>query len=178
MFMLDCPLTEEPHRVSSSWALHWNTSYKMKIGGSVRTHAPEETNRATAALSQACSGNLETDPEHAREWLILDVDTPLLWIIRPDGHQTYSAQCLTGPPRGCSKKSKKWSRCSRHFLSVNLIHLLAFTSLAFTTPGALGLTFHDFDRVSRSPSSTCTASPPATASFRSLCLHLSGLSLG
>ena len=106
MFMLDCPLTEEPHRVSSSWALHWNTSYKMKIGGSVRTHAPEETNRATAALSQACSGNLETDPEHAREWLILDVDTPLLWIIRPDGHQTYSAQCLTGPPRGCSKKSK------------------------------------------------------------------------
>ena len=47
--------------------------------------------------------------------------------------------------------------------------LTGFLSLAFTTPGALGLTFHDFDRVSRSPSSTCTASPPAAASFRSLC---------
>ena len=71
------------------------------------------------------------------------------------------------------------SRCSRHLLSVNLIHLLAFSGLAFTAPGALGLTFmtpdtlgptfHDFDRVSRSPSSACTASPPAAASFRSLC---------
>ena len=37
------------------------------------------------------------------------------------------------------------------------------------TPGTLGPTFHDFDRVSRSPSSACTASPPAAASFRSLC---------
>ena len=61
------------------------------------------------------------------------------------------------------------SRCSRQFLSLNLTHLLAFSRLAFTTPGALGLTLHDFDRVSRSPSSTCTARPTTAASSRSLC---------
>ena len=67
MFTFDSPVTEEPHHVSSSWALHWNTSLKMKSRESVRRHAPEETNRATAALPQACSGNLETNPERARE---------------------------------------------------------------------------------------------------------------
>ena len=78
--MFDCPATEEPHHVSSSWALRWNTW----------SHVPEGTNRATAALPKACSGNLETNPERAREeprrapsatgpglqreWLILNVD--------------------------------------------------------------------------------------------------------
>ena len=61
-----------------------------KIGKSVRMHAPEKPNRATAALPQACSDNLETNPERGREeprgaphatgpglhgeWLILDAD--------------------------------------------------------------------------------------------------------
>ena len=60
------------------------------IGESGRRHAPEKANRATAALPQACSGNLETNPERAREeprralhatgpvvqrdWLFWDVD--------------------------------------------------------------------------------------------------------
>ena len=39
----------------------------MKIGESVRRHAPENPNRATPALPQACSGNLVTNPERARE---------------------------------------------------------------------------------------------------------------
>ena len=40
---------------------------KHKIGECVRRHASEKPNRATAALPQACSGNLETNPERARE---------------------------------------------------------------------------------------------------------------
>ena len=68
------------------------------------------------------------------------------------------------------------SRCSRHFLFSQLDPLAGFLRSrfldawrAFMTPGTLGLAFHGLDRVSRSPSSTCTASPPAAASFRSLC---------
>ena len=56
MFMFDCPVTEDPHHVSSSWALHWNTSLKKsgQVGGGTRHKKQTEG--------------------FQREWLILDVD--------------------------------------------------------------------------------------------------------
>ena len=50
-------------------------------------------------------------------------------------------------------------------------------SHSFMTPGVLGLAIHDLNRGSSSPSTQCTASRPAAASFRTLCTFRTCISL-